>query len=37
VFPTAVLYSNRAMANIKKENYGLAIADADKAIEMDPT
>jgi serine/threonine-protein phosphatase 5 len=29
-------YSNRAQANIKSEAYGYAIADATKAIEIDP-
>ncbi|KAF2711182.1 serine/threonine-protein phosphatase-like protein 5 [Pleomassaria siparia CBS 279.74] len=29
-------YTNRAQANIKLESYGLAIIDADKAIEIDP-
>ncbi|KAL3427060.1 serine threonine-protein phosphatase 5 [Phlyctema vagabunda] len=29
-------YSNRAQANIKSEAYGYAIADATKAIELDP-
>lgn len=33
---TAVLYSNRAMAHIKEESYGLAIADAELALELDP-
>ena len=32
IFPTAVLYSNRAQAMIKTESYGLAISDADSAI-----
>jgi serine/threonine-protein phosphatase 5 len=32
LFPTAVLYSNRAQAFIKLESFGLAIADADAAI-----
>lgn len=32
IFPSAVLYSNRAQAMIKTESYGLAISDADKAI-----
>ena len=32
IFPTAVLYSNRAQAMIKTESYGLAISDADIAI-----
>ncbi|KAI9741933.1 MAG: hypothetical protein M1834_000322 [Cirrosporium novae-zelandiae] len=31
----AVLYCNRAQANIKLESYGYAIADASKAIELD--
>ncbi|KAH3664084.1 hypothetical protein OGAPHI_004798 [Ogataea philodendri] len=35
VYPTAILYSNRAQAQIKIENYGLAIDDAKKAIELD--
>lgn len=30
--PTAILYSNRALAAIKQESYGLAIADAESAI-----
>lgn len=30
-------YTNRAQANIKLEAYGYAVADADKAIELDPT
>lgn len=29
-------YTNRAQANIKLESYGLAVIDADKAIELDP-
>ena len=32
-----VLYSNRAMAHIKAESYGLAISDAEAAIRIDPT
>lgn len=32
-----VLYSNRSMAHIKAESYGLAIADAEQAIRLDPT
>jgi len=32
----AIFYSNRAMAYIKMESYGLAIIDATKAIELDP-
>ncbi|KAI9854657.1 MAG: hypothetical protein M1830_006517 [Pleopsidium flavum] len=29
-------YCNRAQANIKLESYGYAVADATKAIELDP-
>lgn len=32
-----VLYSNRAMAQIKAESYGLAIADAEESIRLDPS
>jgi serine/threonine-protein phosphatase 5 len=32
ICPTAILYSNRALAAIKQESYGLAIADAESAI-----
>ena len=32
IFPTAVLYSNRAQAMIKTESHGLAISDAATAI-----
>ena len=32
----AILLSNRALAYIKVENYGLALLDADRAIESDP-
>ena len=32
-----MLYSNRAMAHIKAESYGLAISDAEAAIALDPT
>jgi serine/threonine-protein phosphatase 5 len=32
----AILLSNRAQAYIKIENYGLALADADHAIDSDP-
>lgn len=32
----AIYYANRAAVHIKMENYGYAIADADKAIELDP-
>jgi serine/threonine-protein phosphatase 5 len=34
---TAVLYSNRSLAHAKVESYGLAITDADMAIEIDPS
>jgi len=33
----AILLSNRALAYVKVENYGLALQDADHAIEADPT
>mmetsp|Transcript_24890 Transcript_24890/g.32425 ORF Transcript_24890/g.32425 Transcript_24890/m.32425 type:complete len:497 (-) Transcript_24890:92-1582(-) len=33
---TAVLYANRSMAQAKLESYGLAIADAGLALEIDP-
>ncbi|GMI48788.1 hypothetical protein TrCOL_g10809 [Triparma columacea] len=33
---TSVLFSNRAMAYIKMEQYGQAILDADCAIKIDP-
>ena len=32
----AVYYSNRAFAHTKLENYGAAVEDATKAIELDP-
>ncbi|CAH6719319.1 serine/threonine-protein phosphatase T [[Candida] jaroonii] len=32
----AVFYSNRAQVHIKLENYGLAIADCDNALKVDP-
>lgn len=32
----AVYYANRAAAHIRVENYGLALADASKSIELDP-
>lgn len=35
--PNPIYYSNRAQAQIKLENYGLAIADATSAIELDPS
>jgi hypothetical protein len=33
---SAIFYSNRSSAYIKQESYRLAIADADKAIAIDP-
>jgi serine/threonine-protein phosphatase 5 len=36
-FPTAVLYSNRAFCFLKTESFGLAIADAEEAIKLDPS
>lgn len=33
----AMILCNRAFAHIKLENYGQAVADADKSIELDPT
>ena len=37
ISPTsAIIYSNRAMVYIKMESYGLAIADAEEAIAIDP-
>ena len=32
----AVYYANRAAAHIHLENFGFALADASKAIELDP-
>lgn len=32
----AVFFSNRAQVHIKLENYGLAIADCDEALKIDP-
>jgi serine/threonine-protein phosphatase 5 len=32
----SIYYSNRAMIHIKMDNFGLAIEDANKAIEYDP-
>eukprot|EP01128_Nolandella_sp_AFSM9_P003309 TRINITY_DN140_c1_g1_i1.p1 TRINITY_DN140_c1_g1~~TRINITY_DN140_c1_g1_i1.p1 ORF type:complete len:484 (+),score=111.14 TRINITY_DN140_c1_g1_i1:1710-3161(+) len=32
----AILYSNRAFANLKMENFGLVLSDAEKAIELNP-
>lgn len=37
ICPTAVFYSNRAMAMIKMESYGATISDANDAITLDPT
>ena len=34
---SAILYSNRAMLYTKMESYGLAIADAEEAIAVDPS
>lgn len=34
-YPTAVFFSNRAMAHMKLENWGSVIADATSAIELD--
>ena len=31
----AVYYGNRSFCNIKLENYGYALADANKALELD--
>jgi serine/threonine-protein phosphatase 5 len=36
LYPTAVLYSNRAFANLKEEYLGSALADANEAIKLDP-
>ncbi|PAV56605.1 hypothetical protein WR25_04152 [Diploscapter pachys] len=36
ILPSAVLYANRSMANMKRELYGSALEDADRAIELDP-
>ncbi|ODV74466.1 protein serine/threonine phosphatase [Cyberlindnera jadinii NRRL Y-1542] len=33
----AIYYANRAQAEIKLEQYGAAIADCDKSLEVDPT
>ena len=32
----AIYYANRAAAHIRVENYGLALSDASKSIELDP-
>jgi len=34
---SAMILCNRAFAHIKLENYGQAVVDADKSIELDPT
>lgn len=33
----AVYYGNRSFANLKMENYGYALADASRALELDKT
>lgn len=33
---SAVYYSNRAAAHISKQDYSAAVADAEKAIEVNP-
>lgn len=33
----AVYYGNRSFANMKMESYGYALADANKALELDKT
>uniref|UniRef100_A0A0N4ZPG3 protein-serine/threonine phosphatase n=1 Tax=Parastrongyloides trichosuri TaxID=131310 RepID=A0A0N4ZPG3_PARTI len=33
---SAVLYANRSFAYLKKEHFGLAVIDADKAVQLDP-
>lgn len=37
ICPTAIFLANRSQAYIKLESYGLAIRDADEAIELDPS
>uniref|UniRef100_A0A8R1ISQ3 TPR_REGION domain-containing protein n=2 Tax=Caenorhabditis japonica TaxID=281687 RepID=A0A8R1ISQ3_CAEJA len=37
IHPTAMLYGNRAQANLKRELYGSALDDADNAIAIDPS
>ena len=32
----AVYYANRSIANLRMENFGYALSDASKAIEVDP-
>ena len=36
VCPTAAVYGNLAQCRLKLETYGLALTDADKALELDP-
>ena len=31
-----ILYSNRAFAHLRLENYGSAVADATQALKLDP-
>jgi serine/threonine-protein phosphatase 5 len=33
----AVYYANRSISHLKQENFGYALSDASKAIEMDST
>jgi len=35
--PTACVYGNRAFCQLKLENFGAAILDAEKALTLDPT
>jgi len=37
VFPIAALFNNRAMANMRMENWGSVISDATACIGLDPT
>ncbi|OAO16748.1 serine/threonine-protein phosphatase [Blastocystis sp. ATCC 50177/Nand II] len=37
ICPTAILYANRSFCYLKMECCGMAIRDADKAIELDPS
>lgn len=34
---SAVYFANRSIANLRLENYGSAVADASRALEIDPT
>eukprot|EP00924_Labyrinthula_sp_SR-Ha-C_P012383 snap_masked-scaffold_10-processed-gene-5.24-mRNA-1 protein AED:0.05 eAED:0.05 QI:0/0/0/0.25/1/1/4/0/555 len=36
LYPTAVLYSNRAFCHLKQENFGLAVTDSLEALKLDP-